>query len=233
MVARQLIVLGGGGFSMENSPLLDRYFLAATAKERPKICFVATASGDAADYQLKFFRAHAAYPCQASQLSLFRPHTADLRSFVLEQDAIFVGGGNTRSMLALWREWQLDQHLREAYEAGVVIGGISAGMICWFDVGLTDSIPGPLTALPGLGWLPGGACPHYDGETARRPGLHAMVGSGAMPDSWAADDGAALHFIDEQLHRAVCSRPDAKAWRITRSEPGLVCEKAMTMHYPG
>lgn len=233
MSARQLILLGGGGFSMEASPLLDRYFLAAAGKPSPKICFIGTASGDAADYQLKFFRSHAAYSCQASQLSLFRPHTRDIAGFLLEQDAIFVGGGNTRSMLALWREWGVDKALHQAYVAGTVLGGISAGMICWFEAGLTDSNGGALDALPCLGWLPGGACPHYDGEAERRPSLLAQVGSGTMPASWAADDSVALHFIDETLHAAVSSRPNARAWRVT-AEPGHpAIETALQPRYLG
>ncbi len=232
-MARQLIVLGGGGFSMEPSPLLDQYFLAATGKASPRICFLPTASGDADSYQLKFYRAHAGYPCVASHLSLFQPHTADLQGFLLAQDAIFVGGGNTLSMLALWRTWGVDILLRRAYEQGTVIGGISAGMICWFQQGLTDSIPGPLTALQGLGWLPGGACPHYDGEALRRPSLQDKVASGSMPASWAADDGAALHFIDEQFHAAVSSHPLARAWHLEREADGSLQEIALPTRYLG
>ncbi|WP_028445505.1 peptidase E [Chitinimonas koreensis] len=226
-MARQLIVLGGGGFSMETSPRLDRYFLAATGKVRPRVCFIPTASGDSPEYLLKFYAAHARYDCQASHLSLFRPPSADLAGFVADHDAIFVGGGNTRSMLALWRDWGLDAALRTAYEAGTVIGGISAGMICWFERGLTDSVPGPLSALDGLGWLAGGGCPHYDGEAERRPRLQALVAGGEMPASWAADDGAALHFVDEQFHAAVCSRAAARAWRVERDEAGGIRETVL------
>ncbi|MGQ5523942.1 Type 1 glutamine amidotransferase-like domain-containing protein [Chitinimonas sp. PSY-7] len=230
---QQLIVLGGGGFSMEKSPLLDQYVLHATRKEKPRICFIPTASGDADNYLLKFYAAHAGYNCLASHLSLFRPHTNDIAGYLLEQDVIFVGGGNTKSMLALWHDWQIDSTLKQAYEQGTVIGGISAGMICWFEYGLTDSIPGALTPLPGLGWLAGGACPHYDGESERRPSLHHHVASGAMPTTWAADDGAALHFIDGQFHAAITSRPNAKAWRISSDTNRQITETAIDCQYLG
>jgi peptidase E len=211
---RQLIVLGGGGFSMEPNRALDRYFLAAAGRPRPRICFLGTASGDAESYRYKFYEAMAGLDAQATHLSLFTPPVADLASFLLGQDAIFVGGGNTRSMLALWREWGVDAILRTAYDRGIVIGGISAGMICWFSWGITDSIPGALTPLRGLGWLPGTACPHYDGEAARRPAFHRLVASGAVPEGYAADDGAALHFVDESLQQVVSSQPAARAYRV-------------------
>jgi len=212
---RQLIVLGGGGFSMEPSRALDRYFLAATGRSRPRICFVGTASGDAESYRYKFYEAMAGLDARATHLSLITPPTADLASFLLDQDGIFVGGGNTRSLLALWREWGIDAILRTAYERGIVLGGISAGMICWFDYGITDSIPGALTPLRGLGWLRGTACPHYDGEAARRPAFHRLLAAGAVPGGYAADDGAALHFTDESLQQVVSSRPGASAYRLT------------------
>lgn len=218
---------------MEASPLLDRYVLAATGKARPRIGFIGTASGDADDYLLKFYRAHAAHACAASHLSLFRPHTTDIAGYLLEQDAIFVGGGNTRSMLALWREWGVDVALRKAYDAGVVIGGVSAGMICWFEVGLTDSNGSILCPLSGLGWLPGGACPHYDGEPQRRPSLHAHIATSAMPASWAADDGVALHFVDESLKASVASRPLARAWHVSRASDGSIVEQAYPARYLG
>jgi len=141
---------------------------------------------------------------------------------VLEQDAIYIGGGNTRSLLALWREWGLDVVLRAAYERGVVLGGISAGMICWFEYGVTDSVPGPLTPLRGLGWLPGTACPHYDGEAERRPTFHRLLAAGRVPPGYAADDGAALHFIDDNLAEVVVGKPGANAYRLALDDGTVV-----------
>ena len=212
---RQLIVQGGGGFLMEKSRILDRNFLRATGKPNPRICFLGTASGDAESARYKFYEAMAALECRPTHLSLVQPPTADLAGFVLEQDAIYVGGGNTRSMLALWREWGLDRALRAAYERGVVLGGISAGMICWFEFGITDSVPGSLSPLNCLGWLPGTACPHYDGEAERRPSFHRLLAAGRIPPGYAADDGAAMHFIDESLAEVVASRPAAHAYRLS------------------
>jgi dipeptidase E len=218
---RQLIVQGGGGFLMEKGSALDRHFLAATGRKTPRVCFVGTASGDAESARYKFYEAMAGLDCRATHLSLIQPPTSDLASFVLEQDAIYVGGGNTRSLLALWREWQLDVALRAAYERGVVLGGISAGMICWFEWGITDSIPGTLSPLPGLGWLPGCACPHYDGEADRRPSFQRLLAEGRVPPGWAADDGAALHFVDEDLRETVTSRPKARAYRLSQDANGV------------
>jgi len=223
---RQLIVQGGGGFLMEKSRILDRNFLRATGKPNPRICFLGTASGDAESARYKFYEAMAALECRPTHLSLVQPPTADLAGFVLEQDAIYVGGGNTRSMLALWREWGLDRALRAAYERGVVLGGISAGMICWFEFGITDSVPGSLSPLNCLGWLPGTACPHYDGEAERRPSFHRLLAAGRIPPGYAADDGAVLHFIDERLAEVVASRPAAHAYRVS-IEDGAVAEIAL------
>jgi dipeptidase E len=211
---RQLIVLGGGGFSMEKNRALDRYVLAQSARATPRICFVGTASGDAESYRYKFYEAFATLDCRATHLSLFAPPCADLAGFVAEQDVIFVGGGNTRSLLALWRDWGLDRMLRDAYERGTVVAGISAGMICWFDWGVTDSIPGALTPLRGLGWIAGSACPHYDGEAERRPTLHKLVAQRALPAGIAADDGVAIRYADEAIVDVVSSRDRARAYRV-------------------
>jgi peptidase E len=223
---RQLIVLGGGGFLMEKSRALDNYFLRATGKPNPRICFVGTASGDAESARYKFYEAMATLDCRATHLSLIQPPTADLAALVMEQDAIYVGGGNTRSLLALWREWGIDVALRAAYERGTVLGGISAGMICWFEYGITDSVPGSLSPLPCLGWLPGSACPHYDGEAQRRPAFHRLLTEGRIPPGYAADDGVALHFIDDVLAHVVASRPTANAFRLS-IEDGAVLEVAV------
>jgi dipeptidase E len=212
---RQIIAMGGGGFSMEPDNLaLDRYILQQARKPRPNVCFLPTASGDADLYRLNFYLAFSKLDCRPSDLSLFRLPTADLESFVLDKDVMYVGGGNTRSMLALWREWGLDAILRKAYEAGVVMAGISAGGNCWFEQCTTDSVPGDLRMLPCLGFLPGSFSPHYDGEEKRRPTLHHLLKEGRILPGYAADNSAAVHFVDGQLFRAVCSQPTAKVYRV-------------------
>ena len=214
----QIVAMGGGGFLMEpENPLLDRFILSTAAASHPKVCFVGTASGDAASFHDRFYGAFAALPCEPTHLSLFKPPTADLRSFVFEQDVIYVGGGNTRALLALWREWGLHSILREAWQSGIVMAGISAGSICWFQQGLSDSvIPGGLAPLACLGFLPGSNCPHYDGELQRRPAYHRFIKEGKLDAGYAADDGAALHFVGQELKGAVSSREAARAYSVRR-----------------
>lgn len=222
MSRRQIIAMGGGGFSMEpESLLLDQYILGLVNKEKPKVCFVPTASGDAEDYIERFYAAYSTLPSTPSHLSLFKPPHADLRTLVLEQDIIYVGGGSTKNLLALWKEWGLDAILKEAWESGVILAGLSAGSICWFEQGVTDSLPGELTLLSCLGLLEGSNCPHYDGELERRPAYHRLLSAGHISDGYAADDGVALHFIENRLAQIVSSRPNAKAYRLQKMEEGI------------
>ncbi len=215
--SRQIVAIGGAGLSTEpDNLLLEQYLIKLANKENPKICFVPTASGDSQSYIDRFDTAFAQFHCTPSHLLLFRLHTADLRSFILEQDIIYVGGGNTKNLLALWKEWGLDSIIREAWERGVILAGWSAGSICWFEEGVTDSIPGELTVLRCLGFLQGSNCPHYDGEAERKPSYHRLLSEGLISDGYAADDGVALHFLGTQLDRIVSSRPHAKAYQLEK-----------------
>ena len=217
----QIIAMGGGGFSMEPDNLaLDRYVIEQTGVQRPKVCFLPQASGEARDYILNFYKAFESLDCRPSWLSLFQPHTADIEGFLMEQNVIYVGGGNTKSMLALWREWKLDSILHQAGENGTVLAGISAGMNCWFEYSNTDSIPGQWISISGLGYLKGSCSPHYDGEAQRRPSFQRMIGSGEIPDGIAFDDGAAGHYVDGELKQVVSSRPHAKGYRIEKVDGG-------------
>lgn len=212
---RQIVAMGGGGFSMEpDNLLLDKYILSQAKNNFPKICFVPTASGDQTTYIERFYKAFKTLPCQPSHLSLFEPEFIDLESFVLEQDIIYVGGGNTRNMLVLWKEWGLDSALKKAYEKGVILAGLSAGSICWFEEGLTDPLNAPLYKLNGLGLLKGSNCPHYDGENKRKPSYHQSILAGKIKEGYAVDDGVALHFINEKLSTSVSSRLRAKAYFV-------------------
>lgn len=212
---KQIIALGGGGFSMEpDNPLLDLYILEQSPKETPKICFIPTASGDADSYIARFYDFFEQQNCEPTHLSLFKPPTQALEEFVLSQDILYVGGGNTKNLLALWREWGLDRIIEKAWNQGVVLAGISAGSICWFEQGVTDSYGDELHPLACLGFLPGSNCPHYDGETHRRPTFQRLLKEGQIKPGLAADDGVALHFIEQDLHSVVSSRPHAKAYRV-------------------
>jgi dipeptidase E len=137
----------------------------------------------------------------------------DLRGFVLAHDVVLVGGGNTANMLAVWRTHGFDAILREAWEAGIVLAGWSAGMICWFEAGVTDSFGPQLAGMDCLGLLPGSACPHYDGEELRRPAYRRLVGEG-FPAGYAADDAAALHFAGTELAEVLTTREGAGAYRV-------------------
>src|SRR5436305_1995471 len=144
MPTEQIIALGGGGLSLAPEDLaLASYVLEQSGQELPKVCFIPTASGDSDRDLRHFYESFCTLACQPRHLSLFAPPCEDLESFVLGQDVIYVGGGNTRNLLALWREWGLDQILRTAYQRGVVLAGVSAGSICWFEQGVTDSLTPP------------------------------------------------------------------------------------------
>jgi dipeptidase E len=182
----------------------------------PRVCFVATASGDP-DSQLVRFYESFGHRAEATHISHNPWPRADAREHVLAQDAIYVSGGSTANMLAIWRVHGFDAILREAWEHGVLLCGWSAGMICWFEAGITDSFGPDLHGMrDGLRFLQGSACPHYDGESRRREVYPALVADG-FPSGYAADDGAALHFVGTELHEVVSVKEGSTAYRI---EPG-------------
>ncbi|MFI9049978.1 Type 1 glutamine amidotransferase-like domain-containing protein [Streptomyces sp. NPDC053427] len=226
MTTTPTIALLGGGFSDDPDTLLDDFVLDAAGRARPRICFLPTASGDAPGYTEKFHAAFGARDCEPSHLELFRRTVTDLRAFVLAQDIVYVGGGNTANMLAVWRLHGLDTVLREAYEAGVVLCGISAGACCWFESAFSDSFGPPAPLADGLGLLPGSLCPHYDSEPERRPGYPAAVGGGELPGGWAVDDGAAGLFADGRLVEVVTRKPGATLRRVGVGADGSVAEAA-------
>jgi peptidase E len=208
--------MGGGGFSMEpDNPALDHFVLRLARRENPSVCFLATASGDAASYIDSFYTAFGQLPCRPTHVPLFA-RTPDLKTVLPAQDVIYVGGGNTKSMLAIWREWELPALLRRAWESGTVLAGVSAGAICWFETGVTDSWDSGLNPLACLGLLPGACCPHYDGEAERRPALYRLIEDGTIARALALDDGAAAHFVNGSLANIISSRPQARAYRVER-----------------
>ena len=223
---QQIIALGGGGFTAQPENLaLDTYILAQAGRPSPAVCFLPTATGDSDAYVARFYEAYSKLDCHPTSVKLFT-RTPNLEAILLSQDVIYVGGGNTKSMLAVWREWDLPALLQRAWEQGIVLAGISAGAICWFDYGITDSWANELRPLPCLGMLAGTCCPHYDGEVDRRPALHRFVASGDVPSALALDDGVGAHFIGQTLHRVVSSRPAGLAYRVERDGAG-VAERAL------
>lgn len=237
----KIIAMGGGGFLMEpGNPLLDLYFLDRTEKARPRICFVPTGGGDPEEALAHFYHTFSRYACEPCHLAFFRKSRPsaiplyDMERHLMEQDAIYVGGGNTRSMLAVWHEWGLDELLWKAWRAGILLGGLSAGAICWFQYGASDSVfgPGRSTALKCLGLLEGSCAPHFDGEPHRRSDFHALIASGQLPPGLGIDDGAAVFFENGHMVEVVASRPQARAYRVM-VRAGAVVEEPLAARYLG
>jgi peptidase E len=231
---RQIVALGGGGFSMEaGNPLLDDYLLSLTAVERPRVCFVGTASGDADDYVVRFYKEFSGGRAEPSHLGLFRRRRGiiDVREHLLSQDLIYVGGGSLVSLLGVWRGHGIDRILREAWERGVVLCGLSAGALCWFAESLT-AYYGPPERVPGLGFLPWSFTAHYDSEPERRDEFRRQLEAGMRP-GFAADDGAALHFVGLQLHRVVSSRRGVAGYGLRRADGGVIVEERIAADYLG
>ena len=237
MTDSTIVAMGGGGFGDKGLETpLDAYILSLARSvrghARPRLCYVPTANGDSVVNIARFYTAFA-HRTEASHLSLFDRTVLDLESFVLGQDAIYVGGGNTANMLAVWRVHGLDRILRRAWDDGVVMAGRSAGSICWFEGGTTDSFGG-LDPLPdGLGFLAGSHSPHYDGEPERRPTYQRLVASGELPPRVAADDGAALVFRGTELAEVVAERPEARAYRVERGADETAIETLIEARFLG
>jgi len=216
---RTIFAMGGGGFTMEpDSTVLDEFILGLARRPAPRVCFLPTASGDPLDHITRYYEAFSDLPCEPTDLSLFRlgRRPVDLRRMLHAQDIVYVGGGSMRNMLAIWRVHELDAILRECWARGIVLAGLSAGAMCWFNAGITKS-RGRAEPVAGLGLLPGSMSVHYDGEPERRPVYLEAVRSGAVPEGFGADDGVGLLFRDGRLERVVASRPGAGCVRVRRA----------------
>jgi peptidase E len=231
----QIVAFGGGGFSMEwGNTLLDDHVLALTGAERPRVCFLPTASGDADHYVVRFYRAFSAARCEPSHISLFRRETGvgDPRAHLLAQDLIYVGGGSLVSLLGTWRAHGFDTLLREAWRAGVVLCGGSAGSLCWFSQAVSAFHEGPPARIEGLGFLPWSNAVHYDEETGRRSAFCDAVADG-FPPGFGVGDGAALHFVGTELEQVVCSQRGARAVYVSPAGRAGVTERALPVRYLG
>jgi dipeptidase E len=233
-LTRHIVAFGGGGFSEErDNTLLDDYVVALARRERPRICFLPTASGDADHYIVRFYRAFQASRCEPSHVSLFRRDRGapDVHEHILDSDIVYVGGGSVVSMLGAWRAHGLDRTLRTAWERGVVMCGTSAGSLCWFSSALS-AFHGKPELVEGLGLLPYSNCVHYDCERERDPAFRRHLLDG-MCSGFAAEDGAALHFTGERLGGVVTSRPNARAFRMRRTEAGRIERRSLATRYLG
>ena len=230
-VCRQILAMGGGGFTMqERTPALDRLVLALTGKPAPRICFLPTASGDPREQVTRFYERFGEWPCAPSTLSLFHlgRDRIDPIEHLLAQDAIYVGGGSMRNMLAIWREHGIDDAMRVAWESGVVLAGLSAGAMCWFEGGVSMSGGSP-EAVAGLGLLGGSLSVHLGGEHRRLPVYRSAVAGGVLPPGYALDDGAALVFANTRLAQAVASHPAARALHLRPDRAGGTLERELAL----
>lgn len=220
---KRIIAIGGGAFSAKTPrPAFDRWLLAQTGKRRPRVGFIPTACGDHAETIRRIEATIKRLGGRPTTLALFKAPTEDFAHLLSRQDLIFVGGGNTYNMLALWRLWKLDAAVRRAYDRGVILSGSSAGGLCWFESGLTDSFPGRFDRMSCLGWLRGSFTPHFDSEPSRQPVYRRLIKTGKLPAGYAVDDAVALEFVNGRFARALSSRRSASALHIRRTRGRLV-----------
>jgi dipeptidase E len=209
--------MGGGGFTAgPDDPALDELVLRLSERPRPRLCLLPTAGGDSEQQIRRFYETYGDRLCEPSHISLFRlgRRPVPLREHLLAQDAIYVGGGSMVNLLAIWHAQGLDAILREAWESGIVLAGLSAGSMCWFQWGVTTSSGAPAT-VRGLGFLPGSNSVHNDSEPARRPVYLEAVRRGEIPPGWAVDDGTALIFRGAALAEVVSARAGGRAYEVT------------------
>ena len=227
MADRTQRILAIGGVQLSPGSVdwpLHQFMLDLTGRERPRICMLATASGESPNGLASYY-ATFARQADPTHLDLFGRTVDDVEGFLLDQDVIYVGGGNTANMLAIWRIHGIDKALKAAWEAGVVLAGWSAGANCWFEGSVTDSFGLDLAPLKdGLKLLDGSFCPHYDSESLRRPRYEELVGSGQLADGFAADDGVGLLFEGRNFSEAVASLPGQHAYRVARRRGNQVEE---------
>jgi dipeptidase E len=227
----QILAIGGGGFQLEDGPSpIDAYLLTLARKAKPKICLLATPSGDFPDYIDRFYAAFPESRCEPSHLAFFArdpmPHAIDVRDrkhALLVQDIIFVSGGNTRAALAIWREWGVDAILEDALKSDVILAGMSAGAMCWFQHALTDTYwePGFLP-LAGLGFIRGGCRVHYNDSTEQRGRLHDALKAEVTPSAIAIDDYAAVLFRDGKVENVVSWHAGATAYQLELNDGPVV-----------
>lgn len=224
-VATRKILIAGGGYG---TPFI-RYMAELTGKARPRICYLPTASADAADGMLWFYRTCAplnVHPFDQPSFIESLTQTQGWDEVLLSMDGIVVSGGNTLNQQAIWKAQGIDVVLKEAWNRGIVLGGASAGSLCWFEEGTTDSRPKALSIVKCLGFLKGSHSPHYDAEAGRRPLYHKLIGSGEMKPGYACDDDAGIYFEGDQVKRVVSSRAGAKVYQVSVVD-GQVVERVM------
>jgi dipeptidase E len=230
---KQIVALGGGAFSMEpDNGILDKYMLNLALVKEPRICFMGTASDDGIEYREKFYDFYSKQQCKPFHLDFKKP-PKDLEEFILSMDIIHVGGGSTRKIIETWEKFGADKILKKAYESGIIMTGMSAGAICWFEDGIYHDKDDSLKRLPCLGLLKGSFCPHYNDEgTNLRKTFIRLIEESVIKSGYGVDDGAALHFVDGELIRVISSRYGMKAYELTKIRK-TVTEKPLESIYLG
>ncbi len=219
------ILIAGGNY---NTPFL-RYMAQLTGKPRPKLLYLPTASADSQSSTLTFYRNCSPLNVEPSHQISFIASTQQPRSWeevFLSVDGIVCSGGNTLNQQAIWKAQGIDVILRQAWDRGIVLGGASAGSLCWFEEGTTDSRPKELSKVDCLGFLKGSHSPHYDAEPGRRPLYQKMIASGQMKPGYACDNDAGIYFEDNTVKRVVSTRAAAKVYYVSM-EGGKIAEKVM------
>ena len=212
---KQIIAIGGGGFGREIKDLkIEKYIVDQSKAKTPKICFIPTATGDDQAYIDTFYKAFNSLGCKTSHINFFK-RTINLKEHILDQDIIYVGGGNTKSMLAVWKEWGLDKILFEAYKNKIIMSGVSAGAICWFKKGITDSWKDNQATLDCLNFVDGVCCPHYDEEPERIPYVKEILVNKEISSCYAIEGYAALHLIDDKPRYNVSFKEDTSCHLVT------------------
>jgi len=232
MIKKQ-IVAGSGGFQYIDREIklgpIVQYALKLTNKKRPKFCYIGTAAGDSATSIASFYNACSSYVTDPSHLQLFPwPNHKDVERYLLSQDIIWVAGGSAANLLAVWEAHGLFKIVRKAWEAGIVLSGVSAGSLCWGAAGTTDSYgPDLRPIVNAFSLLPYSSGVHYDSEEQRRPLFQKLIREGKMPAGYATDDGVSLHFIDTKLYKAIADTEGKSAYHVHRTEDGQVIEERL------
>ena len=215
MISKDIVAIGGGGFGRSLGNLkIEKYIISLVNKKVPKICFIPTASGDNNLYKLNFYRAFSKLNCETSHIDFFS-RTEELDKKILSQDIVYVGGGNTKSMLAVWRDWNLHLILKKAYDNGIIMSGVSAGAICWFEKGITDSYANRLEILDCLGFVKGIACPHFDEEKEREPYVNDLISKNIIDSCICIEGYSALH-INRNEFKTINFGDNKKCFKICR-----------------
>jgi len=219
---KQIIAIGGGGFGREIKDLkIEKYIVDQCANKNPSICFIPTATGDDTTYIENFYKTFDSLGCKTSHIDFFK-RTIKLKEHIDDQDIIFVGGGNTKSMLAVWKDWGLDNILKNAYENGAIMSGVSAGAICWFEKGITDSWKDHQSILPCLSFVKGVCCPHYDEEPERIPYVKEILQEKKINKCIAIEGFCALHLINDDPRYSINFGKENKSYEVTHKNSKII-----------